>query len=293
MELTVKDYLARVEEVRDLPTLPAIFTELAQMLSDTNSNVKDVESLMESDQSLTMRVLKVANSAYYRVSDRVTSIGDAVNYLGFEKLRKVALSSSILSVFKGPSADTFDVESFWKHGIGVAVASGAIAKYMGMKDHETAYVCGLVHDIGKIVNYMVDAEGFLKVVQFSLDKKVDLCSAERTKGYFRHDALGYFVCKHWKLSKFMLATVGHHHQEDLKARGITSESLNQVVDIVSMANKIAHERKFGFSGHEVSSPPSDSLVERIGIPPVDLPRVIAMIEEEWKSAEGIIKVLES
>ena len=63
MELTVKDYLARVEEVRDLPTLPVIFTELAQMLSDTNSNVKDVESLMESDQSLTMRVLKVANSA--------------------------------------------------------------------------------------------------------------------------------------------------------------------------------------------------------------------------------------
>ena len=92
MELTVKDYMARVEEVRDLPTLPVIFTELAQMLSDTNSNVKDVESLMESDQSLTMRVLKVANSAYYRVSDRVTSIGDAVNYLGFEKLRRVALA---------------------------------------------------------------------------------------------------------------------------------------------------------------------------------------------------------
>ena len=94
MELTVKDYLARVEEVRDLPTLPVIFTELAQMLSDTNSNVKDVESLMESDQSLTMRVLKVANSAYYRVSDRVTSIGDAVNYLGFEKLKKVAFDIS-------------------------------------------------------------------------------------------------------------------------------------------------------------------------------------------------------
>ena len=291
MELTAKNYLGRVEEVRDLPTLPAIFTELAQMLSDTNSSVKDVENLMESDQSLTMRVLKVANSAYYRVSDRVTNIGDAVNFLGFEKLKKVALSSSILSVFKGPSSDNFDVESFWKHGIGVAVASGAIAKYVGLKDHETVYVCGLVHDIGKIVNYMVDPEGFLKVVQFSLDKKVDLCSAERSNNYFRHDVLGYLVCKHWKLSKFILATVGHHHQEDSQARGITSESLNQAVDVVSIANQIAHDRKFGFSGHEKSPPPSPLLLERIGIPPVDLPRVIEMVEEEWKSAEGIIKVL--
>ncbi|MFP6854760.1 MAG: HDOD domain-containing protein, partial [Opitutales bacterium] len=209
MPLTVKDYLDRVDRVRDLPTLPTIFTELTQMLSDSNSNIHQVERLMGSDQSLTMRVLKVANSAYYRVSDRVTTIGEAVNYLGFDRLKKVALSSSILSIFKGPSSDAFNVESFWKHGIGVAVASGAIAKYVGLKDHETTYVCGLVHDIGKIVNYMLDAENFLKIVQFSLDEKVDLCTAERTHDYPRHDVMGYYVCKHWKLSKYILAAVGH------------------------------------------------------------------------------------
>ncbi|MFP6900706.1 MAG: HDOD domain-containing protein, partial [Opitutales bacterium] len=244
-------------------------------------------------QSLTMRVLKVANSAYYRVSDRVTNIGDAVNYLGFEKLKKVALSSSILSIFKGPSADAFDVENFWKHGIGVAVASGTIAKYIGMGNHEAPYVCGLVHDIGKIVNYVLDPKGFLKMVQFSLDKKVDLCTAERSNNYYRHDVLGYYVCKHWKLSKFILATVGHHHEDDVETRGIQSEQVNQVVDIVSLANKITHEQKFGFSGHESSSPPSDLLLERIGIPPVDLPRLVEMIDQEWKSAAGIIKVLGS
>ena len=126
MSLTVKDYLEKVEKVRDLPTLPVIFTELANMLSDTNSSVHDVEHLMESAQSLTMRVLKVANSAYYRVSDRVTNIGEAVNYLGFDKLKKVALSSSILSIFKGRTVTAFDINSFWKHGVGVAVASGTL-----------------------------------------------------------------------------------------------------------------------------------------------------------------------
>jgi HD-like signal output (HDOD) protein len=289
--LTVKDYLDRVDRVRDLPTLPTIFTELTQMLSDSNSNIHQVERLMGSDQSLTMRVLKVANSAYYRVSDRVTTIGEAVNYLGFDRLKKVALSSSILSIFKGPSSDAFNVESFWKHGIGVAVASGAIAKYVGLKDHETTYVCGLVHDIGKIVNYMLDAENFLKIVQFSLDEKVDLCTAERTHDYPRHDVMGYYVCKHWKLSKYILAAVGHHHEDNVETRGVGSESLNQTIDIVSLANKVAHQHKFGFSGHEVSSPPTDELVQRIGIPPVDLPRVIEIIEQEWKSVAGIFKVL--
>jgi len=172
------------------------------------------------------------------------------------------------------------------------VASGTIAKYVGIKDHETPYVCGLVHDIGKIVNYMVDAEGFLKVVQFSLDKKVDLCSAERAMGYFRHDALGYFVCRHWKLSKFILGTVGHHHEEDFGSRKITSETLNQVIDVVCLANQITHDRKFGFSGHNASPPPSETLLERVGIPVADLPRLIDMIEQEWESAKGILKVLE-
>ena len=237
-------------------------------------------------------MLKVANSAYYRVSDRITNIGEAVSSLGFEKVKKVALSSSILSVFKGPSADAFNVESFWKHGIGVAVASGAIAKYVGLEDHETSYVCGLVHDIGKIVNYMLDAENYLKIVQFSLDNKVDLCTAERTHDYPRHDVMGYYVCKHWKLSKYILASVGHHHEENIDERGITSDSLNRTIDIVTLANKIAHQKKFGFSGHEASTPPTDRLVERVGIPPVDLPRVVETIEQEWKSAQGIFKVLE-
>ncbi len=291
MGLSVKDYLERVDQVRDLPTLPAIFTELSKMLSDDDTSVQEIENLMESDQSLTMRVLKVANSAYYRVSDRVTNIGEAVNYLGFEKLKKVALSSSILSVFKGPEADVFDIENFWKHGIGVAVASGAIAKYIGIKDHETPYVCGLVHDIGKIVNYMLDSEKFLQIVKFSLNNKVNLSTAERTHDYPRHDILGYYVCKHWKLSKFILGTVGYHHEEDWAVRGIASENLNQVIDVVCLANQITHDRNFGFSGHNASPPPSETLLERIGVPVADLPRLIDMIKEEWKSAEGILKVL--
>ncbi len=293
MSLTVKDYLEKVEKVRDLPTLPVIFTELANMLSDTNSSVHDVEHLMESDQSLTMRVLKVANSAYYRVSDRVTNIGEAVNYLGFDKLKKVALSSSILSIFKGRTVTAFDINSFWKHGVGVAVASGTIAKYVGMEEHETPYVCGLVHDIGKIVNYMLDAETFIEVAQYALDKKIDLVAAEKSQDYPRHDVLGYYVCKHWKLSKYILATVGHHHQENVDARAIKSEQLNRVIDVVIVANKITHDRKFGFSGHSSSTLPSPEILERVGIPPADLPRVVEMIEQEWKSAEGILKVLES
>lgn len=293
MSLTVKDYLEKVEKVRDLPTLPVIFTELANMLSDTNSSVHDVEHLMESDQSLTMRVLKVANSAYYRVSDRVTNIGEAVNYLGFDKLKKVALSSSILSIFKGRTVTAFDINSFWKHGVGVAVASGTIAKYVGMEEHETPYVCGLVHDIGKIVNYMLEAETFIEVAQYALDKKIDMVAAEKSKDYPRHDILGYYVCKHWKLSKYILATVGHHHQENVDARAIKSEKLNRVIDVVIVANKITHDRKFGFSGHSSSTLPSPEILERVGIPPADLPRVVEMIEQEWKSAEGILKVLES
>ena len=286
---------------RNLPTLPTIVNELTNVLQNPDASTFAVEDVMTADQSMTMKILRVANTSFYRQSgrERVTDANEAIGTLGFEKIRNVVLTTSVFKMFSGPSAEQkFSLQGLWKHCLGVASASRCVANYLGKSWHERAYTCGLVHDIGKVARFKLDeseeTQAFIDDSQTSLDKKINFFKSELINQSPRHDYLGYLICKNWGLSSFVEGVVRWHHEPNPENRQkVTSEEAHQLIDLVIFANWAVNEQKFGFSGHETPDKPSDALLNRLNLDPSQVDQISLDIENELKMTEDFCNLLDS
>ncbi len=301
MESSSINYEYLVNQIqRNLPTLPTIVNELTNVLQNPDASTFAVEDVMTADQSMTMKILRVANTSFYRGGrERVTDANEAIGTLGFEKIRNVVLTTSVFKMFSGPSAEEkFSLEGLWKHCLGVASASRCIAKYLGKSWHERAYTCGLVHDIGKVARFKLDeaenTEDFIRDSQTSLDKKINFYKSELINQSPRHDYLGYLICKNWGLSSFVEGVVRWHHEPNIERRQkVTSEEAHELIDVVILANWSVNQQKFGFSGHESPDRPSEALLARLNIHVSQLEQIEKDIENELKMTEDFCDLLDS
>jgi HD-like signal output (HDOD) protein len=285
---------------RNLPTLPTIVNELTNVLQNPDASTFAVEDVMTADQSMTMKILRVANTSFYRGGrERVTDANEAIGTLGFEKIRNVVLTTSVFKMFSGPSAEQkFSLEGLWKHCLGVASASRCIANFLGKSWSERAYTCGLVHDIGKVARFKLDeseeTDDFINDSQTSLDKKINFYKSELINQSPRHDYLGYLICKNWGLSRFVEGVVRWHHEPEPEHRQkVTSEEAHELIDVVILANWAVNDQKFGFSGHESPDKPSDALLARLNLNPGQIDHLYKDIENELKMTEDFCDLLDS
>jgi len=297
----VIDYEYLIRQIqRNLPTLPIIVSELTNIMENPDTSTQAVEEVMVSDQSICTRILRIANTSFYRGSrEKVTCANEAIGTIGFDKIKDVILTTSVFKVFAGKESaeQKFSLENMWKHSMGVAAASRAIAKYLGKSWHETAYTCGLVHDIGKVARFKLDEDNnddqFLKDSQFALDKKINFFEAEKMNNSPRHDYLGYLICRHWGLSGAVESVVRWHHEPnpDNRTRVAPGSETSELIDLVIVANWIVHKLKFGFSGHESpGKQPSDALLARLHVDHID--NVIEDVENELELTEDFCGILD-
>ena len=296
------DYNFLINQIqRNLPTLPTIVNELTNILRNRDASAVGVEEVMTSDQSMTMKILRVANTSFYRGGrdDRVTDASEAIGTLGFEKIRNVILTTSVFKMFKDESAeDRFTLEDLWKHSLGVAAASRTLAKWLGKSWHERAYTCGLVHDIGKVARYKLDeledSKLFISDSQLALDKGINLFKAELVNQSPRHDYLGYLICKNWGLSNYVESVVRWHHEPNPEGRQkVLSEEAGEAIDLVILANWAVNHLKFGFSGHEAPDHPSDALLQRLNLTPAYIDQILESISSELQLTNEFCSMLDT
>ena len=295
------DYEALIQQIqRNLPTLPIIVNELTNILENPDTSTQQVEEVMVTDQSICTRILRIANTTFYRGNrEKVTDANEAIGALGFDKIKDVILTTSVFKVFAGKESaeQRFSLEGLWKHSMGVAAASRAIAKYLGRSWHETAYTCGLVHDIGKVARFKLDEDNndnlFLRDSQTALDQKINFFQAELSNGSPRHDYLGYLICRHWGLSGAVEGVVRWHHEPnpDKRQKVRIESDTSDLIDLVIVANWIVNDLEFGFSGHEAADTPSDALLARLRIDHLD--KVIEDVRSELELTEDFCGILEN
>ena len=265
---SVIDYNVISEQLKDnLPTLPTVFESLSEMLKDPNSSTDSIQEVMKSDQTLTMKVLRVANSVHYRGErDRVTDVGEAIGTLGFDKIHMVILSASVFKAFsfKNSKDLNYDPVELWKHSLGAAVASSTIAELTNHCPRQRAYSCGLVHDIGKVARLQIHPESFCEDVGDALYDEVTFLEVEEKKNSPTHDRVGQIVCKEWGLNRDVESVIRWHHQPDIVERGTVGEDeLNKLIDVVHVGNWMSHSLHFGFSGHRSHGKLSKEVMERL------------------------------
>ncbi|HOK41249.1 MAG TPA: HDOD domain-containing protein [bacterium] len=243
----IEKILARIDTV---PTLSVVATKLATVLQDKKSSAQEVANIIKNDQALTSKVLKLVNSAYYGFSQKISTIRHATTILGFNMLTSIALSITIFDTLKlGKEKEIFNPEEFWKHSIGVAICSRLLAEKLLLKESETIFVAGLIHDIGKIIEEQYLREEFLQIIEILKQEKISILEAEKRVMGIDHTYIGSVVANSWQLPPILIDTIKFHH--------FYSPSLNSKPQhlistaIVHFADILVKTQLFGFSGDNI------------------------------------------
>lgn len=235
--MTDRSMLSRIETSRSLPSLPHILLQLIDICNRPEKGIRELAKVINQDPSLVERILRLVNSAYYSVKQKVSSIDQALLLLGMDAVKNIAISSSVYQVFNRPARKSaFDLKAFWWHSLGCAAVARLLARKTQYPGPDEAFLGGLLHDIGKIVlwvNFEQDYERLLKGAAGAAgdaggygEHSAALLEAERGLG-LTHPEAGAWLIRRWNLRSFLPDAVLYHH--DAPERVLHSSPLVQIV----------------------------------------------------------------
>ena len=223
-----------LSSIKDLPPMPQVAQKAREVVSDPDSDFKDLAKVIETDPAIASKILKIANSAYYGSVGTVASVQQASVLLGVKTLQELLTLACAAGLLSGELAG-YDLEAgeMWKHSLAVAAASRIIA----MKDHpalaEDAFSAGLIHDAGKLilspyVNERKDV--FLKSMESGT---VSFLSAEGKILGFDHSEIAADVCEKWQIPKHISTAIRYHYNPS-ESNGNGLAYILHVADSVAM-----------------------------------------------------------
>jgi putative nucleotidyltransferase with HDIG domain len=232
--------------------MPTIAARVMQIVNDPHSSAEDVAKFISRDVALTSKVLRLANSAFYGIPRTISSVNSAIVILGFNTIRSLVLSASVLKVFPSkPGLAAFDRKAFWKHSFMVGIASRMVAQLYRRKklvDMETAFSAGLLHDIGKVILEQYSNEDYLPVLKAARERGIPLVQAEKEMlGLTHADVSGMLVDK-WQMPNELRGPIANHH-----APGADKAS-QEMAGIIHYANHLCHLKGSGCMQDEVYAP---------------------------------------
>jgi len=212
-KLSPKEIEVLLSDVGDIPTLPSIATTIMEKTLEANVNAKQIAQMVERDQALALKVLRVANSPFYRRIKEISTIRGAVVLLGFNVLKSIVLSISVINLFNDKEKKTLDLYQFWQHSIACAVCAKAIAAKVSPMLTEDAFIAGLLHDLGKMVaDQMICKKGeYKEVIEIMNRSNADIIEIEQRIVGIDHATLGKFLTERWNLPLNLSKSVGYHH----------------------------------------------------------------------------------
>lgn len=224
-----------VQGVSSLATLSDVFVRISQLVEDQGSTNADLIAAISQDPSFTMRLLRVANSSYYGFFSTVDTVGKAVSIIGKDRIRNLALSTSVASSFPGLPNDLVSMDNFWRHSLYCALIARILAKQMPKCDPEGMFTAGLLHDIGELVIFSrlsAAAREVLQRVQDSADE-LPIHKAEWEIIGFDHAHVGGALAREWHLPPLLVECISCHHAVQ-EARDYPQEAA-----LVNLANTLA------------------------------------------------------
>lgn len=217
-----------------LSSPPTLFFELKKVIEDPNKSLIEAGNIIVNDPSLTMRLLKLVNSAYYGFPGRIATISQAISIIGSKELQNLVLSTLIIQKFSSQPGGLMSMHDFWAMSLRSALTAKQLALHCKIQeDKESIFICGLVHEIGKLVFYRRIPELAREIgllVEQTGDIEVD--AEQRLLGFNHYDA-GAELARLWNLPEIISETIAAHCHLDYTGPH------SQAADIVRSANLIS------------------------------------------------------
>lgn len=276
-EIPTPDDILR--EDPQLVSLPEVFIRINAVLKDPNKSMNEAADVISMDPSLSAKLLKLVNSAFYgramravqqRFPAKVDNLNRAVMIVGGKQLTTLALGISVLPIFQDIPREYIDMKSFWMHSIACGVIARGLAAKIHPGNEESYFVAGLLHDIGRLIMYKhVPALSGLALNRARKDG-VLLVEAEREIFSWDHAKMGGLLLRKWQYPEVLEKLVRHHH--DLAdPLGVNESAVIHVADIITNAMEV------GSSGERYVPALNPAAWDALGIDADDLKVVISEV----------------
>ena len=206
-----EDVLKIILKSDELPTLPTVASQLITLTSREDTTLADIGNLVAQDISISAKILKVSNSAFYSFPQQIGSIKQAVSILGINAVRSLVLSFSFLTIKGGKQDSRFDFKKFWERSLASAVASRLILDNVKGADTEQIFISGLLQNLGELILAKIFPEKYDKVIAAVEDNQYDLLSAEEAEFGINHTIVGAEVARNWGFPDILVDPIIHHH----------------------------------------------------------------------------------
>lgn len=271
-----------LDRLTDLPPAPTVATELLGLFGDPNTDIVQVVETIRHDPSLTAKLLKMSNSAYYSGPEPFTDMFEIVTRLGFyEVYCAVAALVAASAMTMAKAGAGVDANSLWRHSVTSAVAASKLAKRAGDSEAE-AFTAGLLHDIGKLVFAAAEGRKYGDVVKMAEVSGTSLQQTEEVMLGLDHAHVGAELLLRWGLPKDIALAVKSHN--DLATDG---EPLSRLTAIVQLASDLARQIVREDFGSRGSLPYHEDAIKSLGLTAEDIPTLLAEIRTGLSQVAGL------
>jgi putative nucleotidyltransferase with HDIG domain len=229
-----------------------------ETIARPNSSANDIARVISRDTTLSARLLKIVNSAFYRFPSRIDSVSRAVAIIGTKQLTTLASGVAIINMFRNIPSSIIDMKSFWKHSVRCGVHARIIASYHGVQNTERLFLSGLLHDIGRLILYNYAPDHAVYALTKAKRTQTLLRGIECEDLEFDHAETGGQLLKRWKLPVLVEEAVCYHHNPG-EAQNLLEPSIVHLADV--MANAVG----VGSSGERFVPPLDAGTWEEIGL----------------------------
>jgi len=265
--------------VKDLPSLPVVVAELLACSAQEDLDLQALADKIALDQALTAKTLRLANSSFYGMQSQVTSMRQAIAVLGFRSVRMLVAACAITGSLRLPAASRFDFQRFWRHSVGTAVVARALAPHLRF-DPESAFIAGLLHDLGALVLATTVPEASAAVEAYRLEHDCTTAEAERAMLGFDHALVGAALAAHWKFPLEIQCAVAAHHE--------AADCLAALPLLVHAANIFAHALDFSGADDDLVPPLSERVWTALDLSDAACLRVFREAEDSFSGMCSIL-----
>lgn len=277
-----------LSDVKQIPTLPDVYMRVKKAFEDPSVSVEYLADAIRYDQSLTISILRLANSPFFGFKQKISSINQAVMLVGLREVYSLVLSVSVMGIF--PAKDDkeeefFPVQKFWEHSLGVAIAARTLGTMMNYPHPEELFVAGLIHDIGKMIEKLYLGDKFKEVCKKSKEQSRPLRELEMEVLGFTHSEVGQVLAEQWQFPNFLVQTTAHHHSPSLVEDPLIADG----VAVVHVADSLIKGLELGWSGDPFIPSVEMEALKRLHLVPFnELDVIISKIKEEYLSVVNIL-----
>jgi HD-like signal output (HDOD) protein len=271
--------------ITKMPSLSTTVGKVMEICSRTDASPNELNKVISLDPVLTGKVLKLVNSAYYSLVNKVTSLTRAITMLGMNTVKNMALSTAIIQTVAGAKkSKALPTAKFWAHSIGAGVSAKllGVAKEMPPAEREELFLAGLLHDLGKVPF----GDEYIEVLNIARFEQLPLFQVEHDVMGIDHQEVGLLIAEKWKLNKVLTECIGFHH----RYTELSADSAQRIA-LVALGNIYTNITDHGYAGNPF---PGEEEITRLlniaGVNSVQFGGIGENVEAEIEKAKIFLEI---